>query len=198
MKNYLLLLLPVFLYACGQNKNSDQQVAKAPSNAQVLAASQASTSTTATTSAEDAAIAIIDVNGVLVKLHKLIKFEPKGNQFLKADNSKFNYYVMDVSLTNNTTGIAEGGKDFCFWVDIESKDGKRFQKIDPSVKALTLYKMEIADVAQKDYDKIWSKLQAGENVRSIVKGFEVPKDMVPAKFVYYHPGTGVHKEQALN
>jgi hypothetical protein len=149
-------------------------------------------------STDDNAIATIDVNGVIVKLHQLIKFEPKGNQILKADNEKFNYYLTDISISNTTSETIDAGVDYGFNIDIESKDGRRFWKIDRSAKVISLYDMETGKKDQAAYDKFWNKINAGEKVRTILKGYEVPKDAEPYKFIYDNVGKGIKKEQLLN
>ena len=143
------------------------------------------------------AMVSLDVNGVKITLHRLVKFTPAGSIVYKVDNTKFDYYVMDVSILNNTKSVIKSGQDFAFNIDIESKKGQSFQKISPSVKALTLFKLEKEKVDQAAYERFWGNLKPGEKAQTILKGFEVPKGTVPGKFIYYHPGTKVRREANL-
>jgi len=202
LKRQFLLYAFLFsiLASCNQSGNTESpetNTAKATPTQTAVEEKPAPANNSAA-SADDNAIATIDVNGVVIKLHQLVKFEPKGNQFLKADNAKFNYYITDVSITNNTNETINAGTDFDFAIDIESKEGKRFWKIDPSAKVLSLHDMEVAKRDQAAYDKLWSKINAGEKVRSFLKGYEVPKEVVPYKFIYDNVGKGIKKEQVLN
>src|SRR5881394_1644202 len=85
----------------GNTKDAETNTAKATTT-KTAVEEKATPVNNSAASADDNAIATIDVNGVVIKLHQLVKFEPKGNQFLKADNAKFNYHITDVSITNNT------------------------------------------------------------------------------------------------
>jgi len=200
MKKQSLLYISLFsvLISCNQSgntKSSEQDTATSKAPASVA---EQPTTSVHNASADDKAIATIDVNGVIIKLHQLIKFEPKGNQFLKVDNAKFNYYIADVSITNTTNATVNAGTEFDFNIDIESKDGKRFWKIDPSAKVLSLHDIEVSPKDQAAYDKLWSKINAGEKARALIKGYEVPKDIIPYKFIYDNPGNGIKKEQVIN
>ena len=130
-------------------------------------------------------------------INKIVKFQPKGSIIYKTDNNLYDYYVMDITIVNGTNAPVNLGTEFSFNIDIETKEGESFQRKDPSVKSLTLYKMEIAKVDQASYDKMWGTLLPGETVRSILKGFQVPKSMKPFKLVYYNAGKKVRREQAL-
>ena len=200
MKKQFLFYASLVYMLAGCNQSTDKNTSaadtsKAPTTQTPV---EEKTTTNSAASADDNAIATIDVNGVVIKLHQLLKFEPKGNQFLKADNTKFNYYITDVSITNNTNETINTGTDFDFGIDIESKDGKRFWKIDPSAKVLSLHDMEVAKKDQAMYDKLWSKINAGEKVRSFLKGYEVPKEITPYKFIYENVAKGIKKEQVIS
>lgn len=195
-------LLPVvilsFLILSCNDTDSSETTSKTKSNAEnVVATTETKAAVDATPSADNSTIAVIDVNGVLIKLHKLIKFEPKGNQFLKTDNSKYDYYVMDLSIANTTATTINSGTEFAFNIDIAGQDGKKFLKIDPGAKVLSLYEMEVVKKDQAQYEKLWGKIGAGEEARSLFRGYEVPKNTVIAKLVYENPANGTKKEQPI-
>jgi hypothetical protein len=196
-KTFLALIVFALMVSCTDAKKPDASTVEATKSENKPAPENPPKSATAS-AVDDAAIATIDVNGVIIKLHQLIKFEPKGNQFLKADNTNFDYYIMDLSIDNTTAATINAGTDFDFFIDIESKDGKRFLKIDPSAKVLSLYEMEVSKKDQSAYDKLWSKIAAGEKVRSLFRGYEAPKNITPQKFIYDNPAKGIKKEQSFN
>ena len=57
--------------------------------------------------------------------------------------------------------------------------------------------MEVSKKDQSAYDKFWGKVNAGDKARTLVKGFEVPKNAQPAKFIYEDAAKGTKKDAPI-
>jgi hypothetical protein len=127
--------------------------------------------------AEDAAaIATIETEDYILKVHKAIPFAPDASKtagaFTPKDGNKF--VALDVSVKSKASQSIEMGA-IMLTTEITDEKGTKF---GGTVPVLTAYSLTYPDSKfQDEYDAIWNDFPANAFHRTTALGFEAPKDV---------------------
>lgn len=170
---FLPFLTAICLLAACSNDNKESSKTETTSSLRETNA----TSLPSAKPEDDAAIAIIETDAYILKVHKAIPFMPDATKTAGAFKPKDGnqYIALDISVKSKSNQPLEMGS-LMLATQVTDEKGSKFGELIP---ALTSYTLTYPDSKQQEeYDAIWSEEYApGQQHRTVAFGFEAPKEV---------------------
>lgn len=173
MKHYLLPFLAAICLATACN--DEKQKSTTTDTANVTSETKPASEENTTKPKDEAAIATVETDDYILKIHKAIPFVPDDAKTAGAFKPKEGnqYIALDISVKSKSSQSIEMGS---IMLSTEITDEKG-TKLGGTVPVLTAYSLTYPDANfQNEYDAIWNDFASNEFHRTTALGFEAPKD----------------------
>ena len=177
----LLSLLALFLtFSCSDEKSGSTTTDKEKDadKAAQFASTADKTATDKNAVTDGPAVAMLETDKFVMKLHKAIAFFPKSDPFgMFKVTEGHHFIVLDMSVKNKTSEILDMGQIFIH-ANVKDDKGNKYNILSGVTPIASYTYDNPTDYHQKEYEALWSNtFPANGFHRTTVLGLEAPKDV---------------------